>query len=102
MAIDVMWDLLLISFWSSGDLRWLVTYSKYFATRFYIQFPYFFPHNNVICFVVCNQTFAASSAQGQNVMATHVIVMDDASLMIWLELKPMDWLLFSMKNAHVS
>jgi len=56
---------------------------------FTFNFHVFFHHNNGICFVVCKQAFVASNAQGQNFKATHVIVMDYASLMIWLELKSM-------------
>ncbi len=74
IAIDVMWGLLLIGSQSSGNIRWLVTHSKYFANKVLCSTWLFFHGDNVICFVACNQTFVAFDAQGSNFKAIHGIV----------------------------
>lgn len=69
-----MWGLLLIGSQSSGNIRWLVTHSKYFANKVLCSTWHFFHGDNVICFVACNRIFVAFDAEDSNFKAMHGIV----------------------------
>jgi hypothetical protein len=73
MAFDVTFGLLIISSWSSGDLKQLVPCYSYNLNKVKIMFYFhmFFHGRNTICFVVSsNENFPTPSAPSSNFRAT--------------------------------